>query len=522
MERGAILLDVAGEGHYDFRNHFVGITELLFSRTKPFDYRDTTMPIPFAVGLVQILLSLIGTVGALIKKQYNIILYVFLSTLCLFLITPLSRPIWEFLPGMIYFQFPWRFLGPLAVFLVPVISNSTEFITASDSNPSTLRYSILKVSIVILIVVSAFPALYPIPWKSGFGKITRKSIIDAELEGRWRGTTSTNDFVPSTVDMVPTPSKSLIESYSNPPIDRVNRFTIPEGTTVTVLGDQPNHYEIKTQNSFILRLMLFHFPGWRAYINGIEQPIEIAHPEGFITLNIPPGNHQVLLLFKDTISRSIGWFLTITGVLVGTGVLLNFDTPKSTFSSKKACSSDSRNYDPSITPILIICLILIVVNQLILKPGQVMYYFSDETTALPAERKLYVEFGQQIALIGYDISRTVKNAGQKLEIQLYWQATQPITQTFQSFVHIMDTNGQILTQSDHLNPGGYPTNLWATNRYIRDKHILEIPRHTTPGTYPINVGIYSLKTNSRLDIVDSESGEKIDYLRLNDIVEIRR
>ena len=86
----------------------------------------------------------------------------------------------------------------------------------------------------------------------------------------------------------------------------------------------------------------------------------------------------------------------------------------------------------------------------------------------------------------------------------------------------MQPNGQILTQSDHLNPGGYPTNLWSTEKYIRDRHTLTIPEYTEPGEYIINIGIYSLSDDTRLEIVDPHSGKAMSYFSLEEKIIIRR
>jgi hypothetical protein len=146
----------------------------------------------------------------------------------------------------------------------------------------------------------------------------------------------------------------------------------------------------------------------------------------------------------------------------------------------------------------------------------------NENTPIPAKQIQYREFGNQIALLGYDLSVNKFIPWKSFSIQLYWQATQPVTNTYQSFVHVMLPNGQILTQSDHLNPGGYPTNLWPQDRYVRDNHTLEIPVGAEPGEYPIYVGIYSLETAVRLVTKEENTGTINSYAELDNKVVIRR
>ena len=366
----------------------------------------------------------------------------------------------------------------------------------------------------------SLPLLYPHPWKSGFGKLSKLDLIQTELQGRWRGTTSTNDFVPSTVDMLPGPTQSVIDSYATPPIDRVNRFTLPEGTTVDVLNDQTNHFRIQTEQEFLLRLYLFYFPGWRAYVDGNETEIQIAHPEGFISIPIPQGTHEVSILFGDSISRSISWWISGLGLLLGVGGLCFLRTPAPTDKPHSENYNTVQNDHVGVV-ILGLVVIFFLVNFFILNPRQVMVFYSDEDKAQPAERPLHANFGEQIVLLGYDFTGLTTKPGGTSAIQLYWNAEIPITDTFQSFVHVMTPSGQILAQSDHLNPGGFPTNLWPLDRYVRDKHSIILPDSAAPGRYTINVGLYSLKTGLRLYTAVPESGEITSYVTLTDTVVIK-
>jgi len=524
VERNDILLDVAGDGHYDYRNHFVTLGDL-FSLTKPFDYKDAAMSIPFSAGPIQVIITLFGGLYILFIRKKNhklhLLSYLILSSWLFFLlITNWSLPIWENLPGIGYFQFPWRFLGPLAVMMAPVIAvNVQNFGAWLAIRKYSFLQPVVMTILVSIIIITALPGLYPIPWISGFGKITQLSILQAELQGRWRGTTSTNDFVPATVEMLPGPEKSVIDSYSNPPVDRVNRYTLPEGTSVQVLDDQPNHFSTNSDRSFLLRLYLFDFPGWRAYIDGIEASIEIAHPEGFITVKVPSGQHDVVLKMENTRIQSISWWISIIGLLIGVGVLIFMNTPQCNWELQiTSQKGDAR----TVTFILGIVALISAITIVILDPGQVMHYSSGENIALPADQHLYMEFEHEIALLGYDISANKVKPGSILEIELYWIAKQNITHTYQSFVHVMTPSGQILTQSDHLNPGGFPTNLWPLDRYIRDRHRLTIPENIEPGSYIINVGLYSLESKLRLNTYDTQTGKSVNYFTLNDTVQYGR
>ncbi|MBN2004160.1 MAG: hypothetical protein JXA21_12460 [Anaerolineae bacterium] len=510
LERRYIQLNVAGEGHYDYSQHFVHIRDLL-AFLPVLDWRDVAMQIPMSAGPWILLLGIAGgIISGWTGKMRSIVFYVVFSVICFWLITGSSRWIWEKVPGMIFFQFPWRFLGPFAALTVPLVASM-----ANVKLTQKWRRTVLTGSLLCL-VVPALPALYPLPWKSTLTPITPEHYITVELEGRWRGTTSTNDFVPVSVEMIPGPQPSVVESYKHPPVDRVNRYTLPEGTTVEVVEDMPwrSRFYVQTQQKFLLRIYQFYFPGWKAYVDGIETPIEIAHPEGFVTVRVPSGNHSVALAFEDTAPRKAGWQFAALGCFMLGVVLWRF--PKISLSSFKI------NQDEKFFRWILIGVVFFAMGKaLILDTIGGLHYISPSGVALPAKYQQHADFGDEIGMLGFDLSTEHLRPGQTLDVTVYWNAQHPITQTYQSFVHLVRPEGTIWSQSDHLNPAGFPTNLWPTDRYISDRHRLTLPADLQPGEYSLSIGLYTLNNSYRLPVHDTESGLTCDSLILSQKIVVR-
>jgi len=512
LERHFVQLDnVAGEGHYDYRNHFVMLQEL-FAFMRPVDWRATTTQAPLSVGAINIFLALVGIITSLLLRRgvRHVLFYGIATAICLWLMTPGSQLVWETVPGLTFYQFPWRFLGPLAALLIPLI--------ASIGNVTLMRKFRmgLLTALFVLIIVFALPGLYPIPWQSGFGEINLLDYIDFENEGRWRGTTSTNDFVPTGVEMIPDSQETVLRSYAFPPVDRVNRYTLPEGTIVNIVEDVPwrNHFEIQTAEKFILRLYLFYFPGWRAYINGVEAPIDIAHPEGFITVSIPPGHHDVVLQFEDTVPRKIGWVIATVGSFIFLTALRVF--PQKSNSKSEYTDSFAWRW------FMLLLGVIVIFKVTVADFTEWFHYTSPLGETWAAEYSQTADFGGEIALLGFDVSHKQLRAGRSLDITLYWNAQHVLSETYQSFVHLVYPEGTIWTQSDHLNPAGFPTNLWPIDRYISDKHRLILPPDLPPGEYYLSVGLYTLKDGERLPILWADSGASGDNLILSETIMIRR
>jgi len=515
LERSLIRLDVAGEGHYDFRNHFVLLRDLL-AFLRPIDWRGATNNPTMSAGPLLIGLAAAGFAVALawprkVSQFRRLGFYLLSGLLCFWLITPGSRLAWETIPGMAYYQFPWRFLGPLAALLVPLVAALGNVML-----PDKRRVAFLTV-VCGVILITAMPGLYPIPWSPDFGPVNPLTLLDCELQGRWRGTTSTDDFMPVTVDVIPGPVPSVLDSYRSPPIDRINRYSLPEDVTITALADVPwrNRFAVRAPRETLLRLFLFDFPGWRAYVDGQETPITIAKPEGLITLKVPAGEHEVLLRFADTPPRTAGWIVTGVGLIVFFVAVWRFPP--------RAGTSVEIERDTLAVPWLAVCLGSVLLLKLLLFDHVEWFHYTSQSGEARAARYQHsADFGGEIALLGFDLSGTRLKPGDTLDVTLYWNAEQVMTETYQSFVHVVYPEGRIWTQSDHLNPAGFPTNQWPTDRYIRDQHRLVLPADLPEGEYSISVGIYLLRSNTRLPVLSAASGTRSDNVILSETINIRR
>lgn len=98
---------------------------------------------------------------------------------------------------------------------------------------------------------------------------------------------------------------------------------------------------------------------------------------------------------------------------------------------------------------------------------------------------------ETITLLGYDLSPARIRPGTMLTVTLHWQVSQPLSLDYTSYVHLVNNNGQGLTQSDH-QPGGdfYPSHYWQTGEIVRDQHLLTVPPAIPPGEYRLRVGMY--------------------------------
>jgi hypothetical protein len=122
----------------------------------------------------------------------------------------------------------------------------------------------------------------------------------------------------------------------------------------------------------------------------------------------------------------------------------------------------------------------------------------------------FADFGEQIALIGYDASATTVSPGDEVEITLYWQAERPLDINYQVFLHILREDGSLIPpQSDKINPGEFPSKRWPVDKFVRDSHTLALPQDFPPGVYSVYAGLWVQSEGWRLPVLD-ENGEQMD------------
>ncbi len=98
---------------------------------------------------------------------------------------------------------------------------------------------------------------------------------------------------------------------------------------------------------------------------------------------------------------------------------------------------------------------------------------------------------ETIKLIGYDLSPAPLTPGTTLTVTLYWQASQPLSIDYTGYLHLVDSSGQGVTQSD-ARPGGdyYPSSLWQVGEILRDRRRLTLPPNLPAGIYRLRAGMY--------------------------------
>ena len=515
LERNAVNLNtLIGEGdNYDFRTHFLSLRDMLAFSSR-LDWGATEPYFRFNLGVAQWVFGLLGIVMLGLRKtavSTRLLFFAIALFVLLFLMLPASTFVWEGLSFMPFFQFPWRLLGATAAMLAVLGGVGVSSLVALLQNSNyqqVVRW--LPAGAVGMTLILALPLSQPAPWKP-FGDVHTLRMSLIEQSGRWLGTTSTADYLPVTVDVTPKRKREVVQGIlDGVPLDRVNRIAKPENAEIVGEEVTPLHfrYQISTPKQFRLRLYLFDFPGWVAMVDGEPVETELARPDGFIIVKVPEGEHVVDVQFKNTVARNTAVSITLISLIL-TGLIAGFLWRKQTHIFEKTEGWQRGDW-------LVVGVVggITAVSLLIMQPAGWLHDNSTGQLVASADVDLYADFGDQITLLAYDADHLVVTPGDLVDVTLYWKAVQGLDINYQSFVHILHGDGSLLTQSDHLNPGEFPTRRWPLDKYVRDEHFLLIPADTPPGEYAVSTGLWVQAEGWRLPLRNASGAQIGDNITL--------
>lgn len=540
LEQDAVnLTSLIGDGgHFDFRNHFLGVDELL-GPTKLLDWGATEPEFALNLGMAQWLLAVLGVGGlatGYARHRAHTLFFALAAIVFIFLMTNSSVDVWRAIPMMPYLQFPWRFLGPAAAMLAVLSGVAVQSLSSClaeqvqrESNDADngsahefykgrrVAFSLQQwfpVLFILVLLLQALPLTMVPPWSELAWDTSARAVMVIERQGRWLGTTSTADFVPRTVEVLPRPQAAMVDQFiAGGELDRVNRATLPQGAYVESERITPLHsrYHVSAERPFLLRLFLFAFPGWEAQIDGVTVDTTLGRPEGFVVVPVPAGEHVVDVDFLETTERRIAWLLSAAATVMSiaftillvrhSGVI---DRPAAESGKLRRCVRATTRLTP--VPVVTVGILLLLVFALTQRQ-ELLHHRSQGWNAIPADHDIFADLDKQVALIGYDVPAQVE-PGKQLEVTLYWKAQQEMDLNYQVFLHLLDPSDIPVAQSDKLNPGDFPTARWPTDKYVRDNHRLQLPEGITPGIYTLSAGLWLQNEGRRLPLI-SPSGDVI-------------
>jgi 4-amino-4-deoxy-L-arabinose transferase-like glycosyltransferase len=147
--------------------------------------------------------------------------------------------------------------------------------------------------------------------------------------------------------------------------------------------------------------------------------------------------------------------------------------------------------------------------------GYVTLLAPEDESGLP--HAMNVNFGDQIALRGFEFGARSLNPGDSLPVTLWWEALTELDINYTVFVHLVLPPESTWAQRDDTPlDGSAPTTTWIVGEQMEDHYELQLPDEAPPGVYFVEVGIFERATNDRLKVNFSEKGVVLGQVRVEE------
>ena len=242
------------------------------------------------LGLAFIFLVLESTLFVFRKKDKNVIYVLLLTVFLTFLVLPISKTLWTYLPFTNLIQFPFR--------IVSVIMLLSSFLISYQLNKTEKKKKLWLTGIyLILIFISAVPFLVPKNYQN---------YPDSFYSTNQDTTTVKNEYMPKWVKVIPAamPSEKVTVIKGQGTVE--NLFA--NGNKVT--------FSINALNEAQVQFNTVYFPGWKVKVDGKEVPISYENENGLIRFFINPGRHFINLSFGETPLRILADLVSFVSLII--------------------------------------------------------------------------------------------------------------------------------------------------------------------------------------------------------------
>lgn len=304
FETKLVQIDTMFENYYHYSVHFLSLRQLFLSQfwgDGPSIWNDPDA-MSYSIGILHYLIPffiLIYSFYRFIKKPsfkiFSPILIVLLALFSIVMTHERFAFLWTILAPIQKIQFPWRFLNhtlflfSLSLAFLPTIINQIR---------SKLIYFIAP-SLALILLLLNYKNFFPV----SYGPLTD--------EIKFSGQAWTNQITSGIYDYLPKTASTAAKSAAKDIIDEVT----PANTEYELLGWQKGTdwqlFNLKNETQATFTLSTLYFPNFRLINNGQEQAYGVEPELGRITVDLPPGQHQIYLKFHNTPIRTLGNLISL-------------------------------------------------------------------------------------------------------------------------------------------------------------------------------------------------------------------
>lgn len=311
--------DVASvtKGGSDYHQHFVCLSQLWDS---PWGFGGsapgcTDDGISFRIGKLAIMLSfmtLLTTLILLILGKYadvvqQKLIWIFVSAaglfICVFMMLSWSLFIWDSLPFMAYFQFPWRFLL-LAMFFISILSGAS--ICLFELLVQKIKQKAFIVAVVVILCLF-------ITWLTNAKLFQPQQYVflsDNEYLGKknllWATSRISDEYLPP--NMLKPQTEQQAVSFHPITTSHIALVRSLQQSTTSLQAD------ILTIQSQTVTLHIAPFPAWHVFVDNKEIPFRKTSTG--LQVPVPIGLHRMRAAYISTSLETLADIVSVAGILI--------------------------------------------------------------------------------------------------------------------------------------------------------------------------------------------------------------
>jgi hypothetical protein len=273
---------------FDFKDHFPTLKQLSI----PFWGYGASVPGPydglsFNIGTINLIVLGTGILFGFyywrrleVEKKILLIWGVLVMILTVFMMNFRSTYLWEHIPLLPYFQFPWRFLM-MTTFITPL------FIVFVDKFIYKNQLVLILLILAVILNISNFRPQDFLGRQDNY--YLDKYIPLPNASETYNNQQEEYLRLPKDTSKRPTQSLPLVQIGEN-----------LETVKFTQINPLNTHIQIDTPQQAVVSYNRYYFPGWKVLVNGQEQLVSPGRPYGQIQVLVPAGKSNLEIFFTET------------------------------------------------------------------------------------------------------------------------------------------------------------------------------------------------------------------------------
>ncbi|GFE58403.1 6-pyruvoyl-tetrahydropterin synthase-related protein [Geobacter sp. AOG1] len=276
----------------DYTNNFL----FDWKNISGFFYQQLHMTVAIELVLISLIASQsLKTFKTNDQQARQELLFSVLFILSFFLTTPLSTPIWQFMPGFPSLQFPWRWILLMELFLCVTIAiyfNRMQF----------SKCRMYLITFIPLAIVSA-----TIIYKASlFHKELIPSLENPILESQYA----------IAWEYIPIWASAPRQTIMNCGKEKMEVISGNAAVSITKWLPELRKGYIDASSSSKIKVSTFFYPGWKLFVDGKETPLSIQDQSGLMVFDVPQGRHDVAITFTDTDLRRTAKSISVIALIM--------------------------------------------------------------------------------------------------------------------------------------------------------------------------------------------------------------